>query len=112
MEREQITDDQAFQILVRASQRLNIKLTVVAGRLTEAKAWATPRANPTPAPGPAHGLSDRRRDDRVGIAGGSETDDDRTVDDAPLADMGRSTAVSGGKAFEAARLIRTRKRAE
>jgi GAF domain-containing protein len=38
MERQQITDEEAFQILVRASQRLNIKLTVVAGRLTEDKA--------------------------------------------------------------------------
>jgi GAF domain-containing protein len=60
MEREQITDDEAFEILVRASQRLNIKLTVVAGRLTEAKTSATPRTDPTRAPGPADGMADPR----------------------------------------------------
>jgi GAF domain-containing protein len=48
MEREQITDDQAFQILVRASQRLNIKLTVVASRLAEDKSSsARHTANPS-----------------------------------------------------------------
>jgi ANTAR domain len=35
MERQQVTDDEAFQILVRASQRLNIKLTAVAAQLAE-----------------------------------------------------------------------------
>jgi GAF domain-containing protein len=47
MEREHITDDEAFQILVRASQRLNIKLTVVAGRVADPKMTARPRSDPT-----------------------------------------------------------------
>ena len=37
MERQHITDDEAFQVLVRASQRLNIKLSLVARRLAEPK---------------------------------------------------------------------------
>jgi hypothetical protein len=37
MERQKITDDEAFQVLVRASQRLNVKLSVVARRLAETK---------------------------------------------------------------------------
>jgi hypothetical protein len=45
MERERISDDEAFQILVRASQRLNIKLTAVAGRLTDATPSEKPSAN-------------------------------------------------------------------
>jgi ANTAR domain/GAF domain len=47
MERENISDDQAFEILVRASQRLNIKLTVVAGRLADTKASVQPRTDPS-----------------------------------------------------------------
>ncbi len=46
MEREQISDDEAFQILVRASQRLNVKLTVVAGRLVETKTTGRPGTTP------------------------------------------------------------------
>jgi transcriptional regulator with GAF, ATPase, and Fis domain len=47
MEREHITDEEAFQILVRASQRLNIKLTVVAGRVADPNLSDKPRTNPT-----------------------------------------------------------------
>jgi hypothetical protein len=46
MEREHITDDEAFQILVRASQRLNIKLTEVAGRLADPRASDKTRTKP------------------------------------------------------------------
>jgi AmiR/NasT family two-component response regulator len=41
MERQQVTDDEAFQILIRASQRLNIKLTAVAARLAETRVSKT-----------------------------------------------------------------------
>ena len=37
MERQHITDEEAFRVLVRASQRLNIRLSVVARRLAETK---------------------------------------------------------------------------
>jgi AmiR/NasT family two-component response regulator len=37
MERQHVTDDEAFQILVRASQRLNIKLTAVAASLADTR---------------------------------------------------------------------------
>jgi hypothetical protein len=37
MERQHISDDEAFQVLVRASQRLNIKLSVVASQLADTR---------------------------------------------------------------------------
>ena len=40
MERYKITDDQAFTVLVRASQRANVKLRDVAGRLTRTGEWS------------------------------------------------------------------------
>ena len=48
MERQNISDDEAFQVLVRASQRLNIKLSVVASRLAETKSAPRPSVRSTP----------------------------------------------------------------
>jgi len=47
MERERITGDQAFDILRRASQHLNIKIREVARTLIETGETPTPPTRPT-----------------------------------------------------------------
>ena len=51
MEHEQITSDQAFDILRRASQRLNIKLRDVAQNLVDSRVRPEPEETPPPTSG-------------------------------------------------------------
>lgn len=45
MERERVTADQAFDMLRRASQRMNVKLSVVAETLVETGETSAPAAD-------------------------------------------------------------------
>ncbi len=54
MERERVSADEAFDILRRASQHLNLKLRVVAQTLVDTGERPDTGRTPDPAPGPRH----------------------------------------------------------